>query len=120
MNPEQTSAKPDSCPAWASEMIHKIMLLEVETGTIKNPVDASKEEKWTTAELDELTKMASRMDANSYEDTSAEIEGLFSRIAKGLTSEGFDPETIAAMVNCRIPTGCRLPYCNAEEVRDAL
>lgn len=110
----------DGCPAWASEMIHKIMLLEIEAGTIKNPAETQSTEKWTTAQLEELAKMANRMDHQGYQELANGVEALFTRIARGLVSEGHTPEAIAQMVNIRIPTGCRLPYCSADEVRDAL
>jgi len=115
-----TATPQDACPDWASDMIQKIMLLEVESGTIKNPMEVGGETKWTTAQLEDLAKMASRMDTNSYQDLSAEVEALFSRVAKGLFSEGHSPTTISEMVNRRIPTGCRLPYCSPQEVEDAL
>jgi hypothetical protein len=110
----------DPCPKWASEMISRIMLLEIETGTIKNPAEDPTREKWTTAQLDELSKMASRMDQQGYQDLAKEVEVLFARVVRGLIEEGHSPDDIAAFVNRRIPTGCRLPYCNADEVRDAL
>lgn len=110
----------DGCPPWASEMIAKILVLEVESGTIKNPAAKADAAEWSTTELAALLKTANRMDDDDLRDVAAEVETLFARVARGLSSEGFSPETIADMVNARIPTGCRLAYCNPGEVRDAL
>jgi hypothetical protein len=112
----------DGCPDWASELISKILVLEVEAGTIKNPAEQSKTTStgWSSAQLDDLTKVAERMDKDGLQDISEEVEAIFGRIARGLLGEGFQAEMIATMINARIPTGCRLAYCSAEEVRDAL
>lgn len=116
----QQAEMTDGCPLWASEMINKIMLLEIEAGTIKNPAENQNAEKWTTAQLDDLAKMANRMDHQGYLDLSNEVEALFTRVARGLVEEGHSHEVIAQMINGRIPTGCRLSYCSADEVRDAI
>lgn len=114
------TAPNDGCPDWAAELIAKILVMEVEAGTIKNPNEATKAEGWSTAQLADLTKVAERMDNQGLQDLSEEVEALFGRLSRGLVSEGHTPDVIAAMVNVRIPTGCRLPYCSADEVRDAL
>lgn len=115
----------DGCPTWAADMIAKILLLEVEAGTIKNISESAAREGWSTTKVDELMKIAAKLDKNesnasTQKDISAEVEAIFSKVTRGLAREGHPPETIAAMINTRIPTGCRLPYCNAEEVQAAL
>lgn len=106
----------DGCPDWAVELIRKIYLLEVEAGAIKNP----KSEAWTTTTQDELLKLAGQMDASLGADLEQETAALFERVARGLSSEDFTPDEIAAMINARIPTGCNLKYCSASEVLAAL
>jgi hypothetical protein len=113
----------DACPAWATELIAKILVLEVEVGTIKSPGDKTQLSHWSTTQVDELMKVASRLDQSNNSDTadiSATIEGLFAKVVRGLNREGHSTSVIAAMINARIPTGCRLPYCNADEVQAAL
>ena len=110
----------DGCPEWASELISRILVLEVEAGTIKNPNENTAANGWSTANLDDLAKVAGQMDKQAKDDISEEVETLFGKVARGLTSEGQSPEVISAMINARIPTGCRLSYCSASEVRDAL
>jgi hypothetical protein len=115
----------DGCPTWAVDMISKILLLEVEAGTIKNISESAAREGWSTTKADELMKIAAKMDKNesdasTQKDLSAEVEAIFSKVTRGLAREGHSAETIAAMINSRIPTGCRLPYCNADEVQAAL
>ena len=113
----------DGCPAWASEMIAKILVLEVEVGTIKSPGDQKNLGDWSTTQVDELMKTAARLDrsnASATEDLSATIESLFEKVVRGLNRDGHSTSVIADMINARIPTGCRLPYCNAEEVQAAL
>jgi hypothetical protein len=106
----------DQCPDWASTVIARILVLEIETGTIKNLASAEKNPAWATSSLDQLSKVAAKLDRDDLQDLSQEVEALFERLAKGLHSEGFDANAIAAMINARIPTGCRLPYCSAAEV----
>ena len=115
-----TTTISDACPEWAASMIAKILLLEVEAGTIKNPSESLESGQWSSSQIDDLSKMASRMDNQGYQDLADEVESLFVRVARGLVSEGHSPDAISEMVNRRIPTGCRLPYCSAAEVRDAL
>jgi hypothetical protein len=110
----------DPCPSWAEKIISAIMVLEVEAGTIKNPSEQNKESDWSTAKLDDLAKVANRLDQQGYQETANEVENLFFKLCQGLSDEGFPSDTIAAMINARIPTGCKLPYCNAQEVQDAL
>lgn len=120
----ETQIISDGCPAWAHEMIARILLLEIESGTFKSPTsdDASdgKSKGWATSNIDELTKIANRLDRQGLQNLSEEIETIFSRVARGLVNDGFSLEQIAAMINSRIPTGCRLPYCSAAEIRDSL
>jgi len=113
----------DGCPAWATELIAKILVLEVEVGTIKSPGDQNSLGDWSTTQVDELMKVASRLDQSNHSETanlSAIIENLFAKVVHGLHREGHATSVIASMINARIPTGCRLPYCNAEEVQAAL
>ncbi len=110
----------DGCPSWASEMISTITVLEVEAGTIKNPTEQTSTNGWSTAQLDDLAKVAGRMDDQGRQELADEVETLFGKVSRGLTAEGHNPDAIAAMINARVPTGCRLPYCSAAEVRDAL
>lgn len=106
----------DGCPDWAVEAIRKIYLLEIEAGSIKNPETS----QWTTATQDELLKLAGGLDDSLGVDLEQETATLFERVVRGLTSEDYDPDEIAAMVNARIPTGCNLKYCNASEVLAAM
>jgi hypothetical protein len=110
----------DGCPAWASDMIAKIMVLEVEAGSIKNPNESLSQNGWSTANLEDLAKAAGRLDDDGHQIISEEVEALFRRVVSGLVSESFSFDVIADMMNVRIPTGCRLSYCSAEEVRDAV
>lgn len=113
----------DNCPAWASEIITKILLLEVEAGTINSPGEKTSDLNWSSAKIDDLMKIATRLDssrANTSGDVTAEIEALFLKVARGLAQEGHSAVSIANMINTRIPTGCRLPYCDASEVETAL
>lgn len=112
----------DGCPVWASELIAKILVLEVEAGTIKSPNSDKHMEGWSTSQVDELMKAASRLDETDQtmvENPSSSVETLFSKVTRGLKREGLSDVEIAAMINARIPTGCRLPYCSADEVRAA-
>lgn len=102
----------DGCPLWAVELIRKIYLLEIESGTIKNPDT----KEWTTTTQDQLLKLADGMESSMGVDLEQEVEALFERVARGLSSEDFTPDEIAAMINARIPTGCKLKYCNASEI----
>ena len=115
-----TNVPTDGCPAWATEVIATILVLEVEAGTIKNPSENTASKVWSTANLDDLTKIAGRLDDQERETLANKVEALFGRLSRGLTSEGFSPDAVAAMINTRIPTGCNLPYCNATEVRASL
>jgi hypothetical protein len=109
----------DNCPEWATTIIARILVLEIEAGTIKNPANAERESAWATSSLDELSKVAAKLDRDDLQDLSQEVEALFERLTRGLVSEGFSPESVAGLINARIPTGCRLPYCNAAEVAAA-
>ena len=111
-----TDAIVDGCPDWAVDLIRKIYLLEVEAGSIKNP----KSEEWATTTQDQLLKLAGRMDDSLGVDLEQETATLFERVTRGLSSEDFTPDEIAAMINARIPTGCNLKYCSASEVLAAL
>jgi hypothetical protein len=117
---ERADAVTDRCPSWAAEIIHKIMLLEVESGTIKNPVEQNSSQKWSTAQLDDLARLANRLDQDQYSNITAEVEVLFVKLSRGLAGHGFSAVEITTMINSRIPTGCRLPYCNADEVLAAI
>jgi hypothetical protein len=110
----------DGCPDWACDMISKIVVLEVEAGTIKNPNEGLSQNGWSTANLEELAKAAGRLDASGHQIISEEVEALFRRVVAGLVKDSHSFEAIAAMINVRIPTGCRLAYCSADEVRDAV
>lgn len=113
----------DNCPDWASEIIAKILILEVEAGTINSPGEKASDLNWSSAKIDDLMKIATRLDSsrtNTSGDLTAEIEALFLKVARGLAQEGHSAITIAAMINNRIPTGCRLPYCDVSEVATAL
>ncbi len=110
----------DHCPDWAKTVIARILVLEIETGTIKNPSTHETDSAWSTSSLEQLSKAAAKLDREDLQDLNQEVETLFERLAKGLTAEGFDPSAIAAMVNTRIPTGCRLAYCSAAEVLSAI
>ena len=110
----------DGCPDWANEVISTILVLEVEAGTIKNPAESGATSAWSTANLDDLTKIAGRLDDQEQEAIANKVDALFGRLARGLTTEGLSPDIIAAMINARIPTGCNLHYCNGDEVRGAV
>lgn len=110
----------DGCPAWATDMIAKIMVLEVEAGSIKNPNEGLSQNGWSTSNLEDLAKAAGRLDDDGHQIISEEVEALFRRVVSGLVSESFNFDAIADMINVRIPTGCRLSYCSSEEVRDAV
>jgi hypothetical protein len=109
----------DQCPAWAIPMIQRILVLEVELGTIKNPALGSDDPNWSTASLENLTKVASRLDRERLDNIEEEVQALFGRISRGLAGEGHSHTEIAHMINSRVPTGCNLPYCNAQEVAEA-
>lgn len=102
----------DNCPQWADELIRRIYLLEIESGTIKNPTS----DQWSTATQDELLKLADRLENSAGEDLEEQVEALFHRVARGLAEADYSPEETAAMINRRIPTGCKLQYCSASEV----
>jgi hypothetical protein len=105
----------DNCPAWASQLIHRIYLIEIETGAIPNP----KNGQWSTATQDQLLKLAGKMDQGSTDNLDGEAESLFAKVVRGLTSEHLTPEQISAMINRRIPTGTKLNYCSPSEVLEA-
>ena len=123
-NMNESIARPnslsDGCPDWAHEIISRILILEVEVGTIKSPSESATSTDWSTENLDKLAKLANRMDNSGTDSTSETVEAMFIKVAQGLTREGHTADVIAAMVNARIPTGCRLPYCSPAEVADAL
>ena len=110
----------DGCPNWAHEIISRILILEVEVGTIKSPSESANSNDWSTETLEKLAKLANRMDNSGTDSTSETVEAMFIKVAQGLARDGHTAEVIAAMVNARIPTGCRLPYCSPAEVADAL
>ena len=123
MKPLEKPLSSDNCPDWAKELITKIYVLEVEAGTIKTPSESADSPVWSTAKIEELLKAANGLDNSSTEavnNLSDEIEIIFTKIVRGLAREGHSPMTIATMINIRIPTGCRLPYCSASEVEEAL
>lgn len=123
-DPTKAANISDGCPTWAQDLIAKILLLEIESGTIKNPTSSEandgKANGWSTSNLDDLTKIANRLDRQGLQNLSDEIEAIFNRLARGLINEGFSLDQIALMINSRIPTGCRLPYCSADEIRETL
>ncbi|MCX6127127.1 MAG: hypothetical protein NTV34_20585 [Proteobacteria bacterium] len=102
----------DRCPDWANDLIRKIYLLEIETGSISNP----KQGQWNTQTQDDLMKIARKLEGTAGTDAEDEADALFGRVAKGLISENFSSEEIAKMINDRIPTGSRLLYCSPSEV----
>jgi hypothetical protein len=110
----------DLCPDWAHALLARLLVLEIETGTIQNPTSLDENASWSSASLEQLTKASAKLDREDLSDLSLEIEAIFTRLARGLASVGFSNEAIAAMINTRIPTGCRLPYCNAEEIAQAI
>jgi hypothetical protein len=103
----------DKCPRWADELIVRIKELELELGNITP--EGGKD--WQVSNVEDLYHRTGSDTGQADEGT---VETLFQQVARGLSKEGFGPEDIAAMINSRVPSGGRLPYCNAAEVRAAL
>ncbi len=112
---EEKSAISDGCPAWAVSLIHKIYLLELESGNIKEPEDKG----WFTTNQDRLLKIANGLDhSNSNRsDSDKNADEIFSHVAKGLLSENFNASEIVQFINSRIPTGTKLQYCSVEDIK---
>lgn len=108
-----------TCPTWAQRLLHEVYLLELDAGHIQNP---SQEERWNTTSGADLLRMAERLDAgknlrDSNEDT---IESNLKRVTQGLNAEGLELDEIADLVNALIPTGQKLKYCDASELKQYL
>jgi len=117
---DEMTAITDNCPEWADQLIRKIYLLEIEAGAIANP----KSGQWSTTTESDLMKLADQIDSSANREIGpGELaDQIFERVVRGLSSEEYDftPESIAAMVNVRIPTGSRLQYCSPSEVLSTL
>jgi hypothetical protein len=102
-----------TCPAWAVPLIREIRALEVRLGNI---IDEQRD----VHEVD-LLRLAARVgdEMGDREPDEALVEQLFADVARRLANEGHSFAAIAAFVNEHMRSG-RLPYCNAQEVRDAV
>ena len=117
MNDQSTQTPvADGCPAWAAEIIGKIRLMEIELGNIIPAGD-----KYATRDLDELAaRLSNDEDLTRTNLTATGVDALFAKLAKDLTQAGHAPDVIAKFVNARVAPESRLPYCSADEVREAL
>lgn len=110
----------DDCPKWAEELILKIRAMEIQLGNIRPGMTSSKaDEAWQSQELGKLLDRLGE-DGDTLRLTEEAVEGLFRKVAKDLTAEGFTPAQIVAFVNSRVAPESRLPYCDAREVMEAL
>ena len=99
------------CPKWAVGLIRQMAALEIKLGHITN------ENNWLGGDLDELI---ARTAADFGTTDEAAVEALFRKICRGLVGEGFEAGAIAGFINARVAVRMKLPYCDANEVRDAL
>lgn len=100
-------------PEWIRPALARILELEIRLGNI------IAEEKWQTADADELFERAAGMAEQDDFDESV-VESLFRKVCRALRDEGHSPEEIAAYINTHIKTGSKLKYCDGTEVADAL
>jgi len=110
----------DQCPKWAEDLILQIRLIEVSLGNLRAPEAAElpADKDWKTVDWEDLSKKVFSPGAPLADDAA---EGLFAKVAKGLTSEGYSPEEIAGFINNRVKDpASRLKYCSAEEVIAAI
>lgn len=116
--PTASTTITDRCPDWAVVLIQKIYLLELDTGAIKNLPDSP----WSTTTQEELIKIAQGLEQSvgTRKNVDDDAETLFKRLVRGLSSEEFTADEIVGFVNKRVPTGCKLQYCNVSEVLEAL
>jgi hypothetical protein len=114
-DPHESAHAQDKCPKWAEELVVRLRGLEIQLGNLK-PDDG-----WQSLTAQSLAERAARLNAqegNAELDASL-TETLFQRLCRGLSEEGFGPEAIAAMVNCRLHSE-RLPYCSTDDVDEVL
>lgn len=100
-------------PEWVRPALARILELEIRLGNI------TPDEKWQTADADDLFDRASGMAEQDDFDESV-VESLFRKVCRALRDEGHTPDEIAAYINSQIRTGSRLKYCDGSEVSDAL
>jgi hypothetical protein len=111
---EESKKISDNCPDWAAELINEIVAIEIELGNI------IKETDWAQIPGESLVKRTFG-DASTYQELEERVEILFQKLSKALTKDGFDPEAIATFINVRATSqSSRLPYCNADEVTQAI
>jgi hypothetical protein len=114
--PKTPSSPKDACPSWADQLIKEMLVVEVRLGNIQ-PLDGTGED-WQTADLDKLQQRLDPEDGENVDEATA--ESLFRRIVIGLKQEGHDAARIATFINARMAGKSRLPYCDANDVEDAL
>jgi hypothetical protein len=105
----------DQCPRWAEELIARIRAIELQLGNIVP--EGGKD--WHVSNVEDLYRRTGTMDDGGEADEGA-VEALFAKVARGLAGEGLKPSEIAALINARVPSGGRLPYCSAAEVAAVL
>lgn len=117
---ENSSTPVSKTPDWAKSLGKSLFDLEVKIGTIKTiKADAKYHSVIAEAELAALSEQnKTKKLATLADDWTPEL--LFEKLVLGLRKEGFSAEQIAEIVNQMVPTGCNLPYCNAEEVDDVI
>lgn len=115
MKEAKTPAAP--CPPWAERLLKDLRQLEIQLGNIRE-VDSP----WSYDDLDEISRRAFAAEDDEAGTAANErmTEVLFAKIAHGLHAEGHDAEGIATIINQRMASQARLPYCNAGEVKAAL
>ena len=107
-------AKASGAPSWAVELLTRLRDLEIRLGNITPEGD------WQESRLSSLHERLYGASAGEGDDLELNVELLFKKVAQGLAEAGYTPAATADLINALVPSGGRLPYCNAAEVAEAL
>ena len=104
--------KVELCPEWAQVMIDQLLQVEIYLGNV------SKGLEWSSERLESVLRKVYSEEKGAITEDVAEL--LFSRIVRGLRTEGVSDEKIAEFMNARIGYKGGPKYCDASDVKAVL
>ena len=102
----------NKCPMWAEEQIEYLRKVEVFRGTVPDAPN------WQDETLKSIASRVTSEEAQVFDDDK--LDFLFKKIVTKLHESGFTAAEIAGFINERVKLPYGPPYCNEEEIREAL
>lgn len=101
-----------ACPDWAETMLSQLLSLEVKLGNLPD------DPKWQTRSGSDLLRSLESDDLIQVSDEI--VDTTFCEIVRKLVAEDFTVRSIVNIINARVGYEGGPPYCNEEEVKEAL